>query len=64
MSNLREAITLIGGVTRTAEALDITPGAVSQWKRAPAHHTIPLEKATDGKITRHDLRPDLYPEEI
>ena len=24
---------------------------------------IPIEQATQGQVTRHELRPDIYPEE-
>lgn len=27
----------------------------------PAEWCLAIERATDGKITRHQLRPDLYP---
>ena len=33
-------------------------------KRVPAEWCLPIEEATGGKITRHDLRPDLYPEQV
>lgn len=49
-----------------ADALDISQQSVSEaLKRgkAPAGWCIPLERATGGKVTRHELRPDLYPVE-
>ncbi len=58
---LERAITQVGGVAALARAINVTPQAVSQWDRVPAERAIAVEKATDGKITRHDLRPDLYP---
>lgn len=36
---------------------------LKRGKEVPAEWCIPLEKATGGLITRHQLRPDLYPEE-
>ncbi|MBA1187944.1 helix-turn-helix domain-containing protein [Pseudomonas entomophila] len=29
--------------------------------RVPADLVIPLERAVQGQVTRHQLRPDLYP---
>lgn len=49
-----------------AEKLGVTPGAVWQWcngYRMSAEKVLPIERATDGNVTRHDLRPDLYPKE-
>lgn len=45
--------------------LDRTQGAVSQWlrKRVPAELVLQIERATDGQVTRQELRPDLYPAE-
>ncbi|MBX7200171.1 MAG: pyruvate, phosphate dikinase [Rhodospirillaceae bacterium] len=58
---LERAIAQVGGVAALARAINVTPQAVSQWDRVPAERAIAVEKATDGKISRHDLRPDLYP---
>jgi len=45
----------------------VTPQKVSYWlgrKKGvvPAEYVLPIEHATNKKITRHELRPDLYPE--
>lgn len=32
-------------------------------KALPGEYAIPIEHATDGRVSRHDLRPDLYPVE-
>ena len=48
-----------------ARHLEVTPGLVWQWlnghRRIAAEQVLPIEKATDGAVTRHELRPDLYP---
>jgi len=31
--------------------------------RVPAERVLAIENATDGVISRHELRPDLYPVE-
>jgi len=42
-----------------ATALGITHGAVSQWTEVPAKRVLDVERITG--VSRHDLRPDLYP---
>ena len=48
-----------------ARAVGVSPQAVSEilrrGKRVPAEWCLAIETATAGAITRHDLRPDLYP---
>lgn len=47
-----------------ARLLRVSPGAVWQWcngYQIAAENVLPVERATNGKVTRHDLRPDLYP---
>lgn len=48
-----------------ARALDVSPAMVSHWcsgrYRVGQFHVLPLERVTG--ISRHDLRPDLYPAE-
>lgn len=45
---------------KVARALKITHGAVSQWKEIPPLRVLDVERVTG--ISRHELRPDLYPE--
>lgn len=61
---LERAIQAAGTGKALAELLGVTPMAVSYWKArgVPARQAIPIEKATG--ISRHELRPDLYPTEI
>ncbi len=58
---LERAITESGGTAALARTINVTPQAISQWDRVPAERTIAVEQATGGKVTRHELRPDLYP---
>ena len=58
---LERAITEAGGVAALARAINVTSQAISQWERVPAERAIAVEQATGGKVTRHQLRPDLYP---
>ena len=49
-----------GRVSEIADACgQITPSAVSQWRRVPAHHVLTVERIT--KIHRSKIRPDIYP---
>ena len=62
-SAIELAADAVGGVPTLAELLGVTRHAIYQWERVPAGRVIPIEAATGGKVTRHDLRPDLYPVE-
>lgn len=39
----------------------ISRAAVNQWDECPAERVLTIERATGGQVTRHQLRPDLYP---
>lgn len=58
---LARAIEIVGGPTKMARKLGVTPQAISQWDRAPSGRVIQIEQATGGEVTREDLRPDMYP---
>lgn len=55
------AINAAGGVAKLASLISVSSQAISQWTRVPAERVLQIERATGGKITRHELRPDLYP---
>jgi DNA-binding transcriptional regulator YdaS (Cro superfamily) len=57
------AAKLVGGGAALAKILKIQRQAIYQWARVPADHVIAIERATAGKVTRQELRPDLYPQE-
>jgi len=58
---LERAKSEAGGNTGLARRLagKISPQAISQWKQVPAERVLEVEKATG--VSRHELRPDLYP---
>ncbi len=56
---LQEAVRKAGSVTALARALGVAPQAISQWGRVPAERVLAVEAATG--VSRHDLRPDIYP---
>lgn len=46
-----------------AERIGVTPGSVSQWINrgsVPAERCAAVEQATDGKVKKSDLRPDIF----
>ena len=59
---LGRAIDAVGGVGELASLLGISAQAVSQWDKVPPLRVIQVEQATG--VSRHDLRPDLYPEPV
>ena len=54
-----KAVKKAGGVTSLARKLGIKHNAFYVWKRVPAERVLEIERITG--ISRHDLRPDLYP---
>ena len=63
--NLERAIKIVGGQSALARTLGVKQGHVWHWLnksgKCPAEHVLSVENATAGQISRHDLRPDLYP---
>lgn len=59
---LQRAIDAAGGVGALAAKIGIGQTAVSNWKArqgpVPVEHCAAIELATEGKVTRKDLRPD------
>ena len=43
-----------------AKLLGVTESAVSQWKKVPYQRAIEIEEKTEGRVTRHDIRPDVF----
>jgi DNA-binding transcriptional regulator YdaS (Cro superfamily) len=58
---LREAVAAVGGNAAMAAALGISRPAVAQWDVCPPLRVLQVE-ALSG-VSRHRLRPDLYPTE-
>lgn len=59
---MKAAIQSAGSRYRLSKLIDRTSQAVYQWNdRVPAECVLSVEAATG--ISRHDLRPDLYPRE-
>jgi len=48
-----------GGIAKLASSLGVKHQSFYSWKRIPAERVLDLERITG--ISRHELRPDLYP---
>lgn len=60
---VRKCADALGSQVALARAINVTPPTLHTWKRIPAERCLEIEAATGGKVTRHELRPDLYPQE-
>jgi DNA-binding transcriptional regulator YdaS (Cro superfamily) len=62
---LVRAVKIIGSQSALARACKVTQAHVWYWlhkaRHVPAEHVLTIERATDKAVTRHELRPDLYP---
>ncbi len=62
---LDAAVAKAGGQTGMADICGVSQTAVWKWlqssKRMPAEYVLTAEAATG--VSRHDLRPDIYPRE-
>lgn len=45
---------------KVAQICGISPPALNCWKRVPSEHCIELELASDGAVTRYEMRPDVF----
>lgn len=63
-TSIAKALKAVGGrKADIAALLGITPAAVSRWgDTVPVNRAIDLEQKTGGKVTRYDLRPDIFGE--
>lgn len=55
------AIQKAGGGASLASSLNLTRQAIYQWRLVPPQHVLEVERLSG--VSRHDLRPDLYPRE-
>lgn len=63
MNGLQAAIQIAGSRAALARKIKVTAEAVRKWERGriPAERCLDVERATKGRVTRSDLRPDLWP---
>lgn len=43
-----------------ARICGVSPPALSSWKSVPAGYVRRLEAASEGKVTRYQMRPDVF----
>jgi len=51
----------VGGITKLAALIGVQHQSIYSWRRVPAERVLDIERITG--VSRHDLRPDLYPRE-
>ena len=63
-SPIQKAIASVGSQRALAALLGVNPTLVSQWvtgrRPVSASRCIEIETATNGAVTRYDLRPDVF----
>lgn len=60
---IEKAVLLLGGQTETARRLGIKQQLVGYWiksGRCSPKFAVGIENLTSGKVTRYDLRPDVF----
>lgn len=61
---LDEYLSERGDQAKLARKLKVAPVLVHQWAKekrpVPAERCLSIEKATNGAVTRYDLRPDVF----
>ena len=61
---IQQVVERFGSQSRLAKAVGVSQFAVSKWYRnecqVSPHSAIQIERATNGAITRSDLRPDIF----
>jgi DNA-binding transcriptional regulator YdaS (Cro superfamily) len=61
---LRKAVELAGGQSRLAKAIGVRQQHVWNWLnrdgKPAAEYVLQIESAVSGKVTRYELRPDVF----
>jgi len=60
---LERVIEILGSQEGLAATLGIKSPSISGWrnrKKVPADRCIAIENAVEGRVTRYDLRPDVF----
>jgi DNA-binding transcriptional regulator YdaS (Cro superfamily) len=58
---IKQAAELSGGMSSLTRKIGISRSAPYSWDRIPANRVLSIEAATGGRLSRHTMRPDLYP---
>jgi DNA-binding transcriptional regulator YdaS (Cro superfamily) len=61
---IEKAVETVGSRVALASALGVSPSLVWQWlngkRPVAASHCRAIEAATNGAVTRYELRPDVF----
>jgi DNA-binding transcriptional regulator YdaS (Cro superfamily) len=63
-NSIAQAVAIKGSNAALAAAIGVHESAISLWKTerrtVPAQYCIAIETATEGRVTRYALRPDVF----
>ena len=59
---IEQVIAAAGGTAMLAQRLGIQAPSIYSWRRVPPNRVLAIEAVTG--ISRHELRPDLYPPDV
>lgn len=54
---------IFGSQAAVGKVCGISKQAVCKWAQIPVDHVLLLEQKCGGQITRHEMRPDIYPKD-
>lgn len=60
---IQKVLNIAGGVSAISDELNISVQAIYKWvkkNKAPANRCIELESLVKQKVTRYELRPDVF----
>jgi DNA-binding transcriptional regulator YdaS (Cro superfamily) len=64
MRAIDNAVKILGGQTAMARVLGVSQARVWNWvhrdQKIPGEFVLPIEEATDGRVSRYELRPDIF----
>lgn len=63
MDALDQVIEILGSQEALASNLKIRSPSISEWRkrgRVPAERCLEIERLTENRVTRYDLRPDVF----
>ena len=65
---MEHAIEIMGTKTKLARALNVSPEVIYSWMNINRYgisprHALLLEELTQGRVTRYQLRADIYQED-
>jgi DNA-binding transcriptional regulator YdaS (Cro superfamily) len=63
---LLRVIDMHGSENSLAKKLGVAQQTINNWldRGIPPHRVLGIEKASNGAVTRHELRPDIYPKSL